>query len=159
GGRRGFFSQNWLQTNIKLKGNTASIATRWTRVVSPSTVNELKFSWQGNPEYAYPSKDTEWPPLLRQTYGFNAGMLNGKGNPLGILPRTFFGGVPNAAILGNLSSLYEWLPMDNPSNVYTVTENLSIVHNAHLFKAGIQVQRFWRDIDGVSMRYGQFDFG
>lgn len=159
GGTSGAFSPIWPQTNINFKANTAGIAGRWTRIVSPSTVNELKFSWQGNPEYAYPATDADLRPLLRQTYGFTAGMLNSKGNPLGILPRTTFGGVPNAGILGNTSSLYEWLPMDNPSNVYTVTENLSVIRNSHLFKAGIQIQRFWRDIDGVSMRFGQLDFG
>jgi len=158
GGTAAAFVPAWPQATVIFKADTSGVAGRWTRTISPSTVSEAKFAWQGNPEVAFPATDADLSALLSKTYGFNAGMLTTKGNPLGILPRTSFGGIPNAGNLGNTGSLYEWLPMDNPSNVYTITENLSLIRGQHLIKAGAYIQRFWRDIDGISQRYGSYNF-
>jgi len=158
GGTAAAFVPAWPQATVIFKADTTGVAGRWTHTVSPSTVSEAKFAWQGNPEVAFPATDADLAALLRKTYVFNAGMLSTKGNPLGILPRTSFGGVPNAGNLGNTNTLYEWLPMDNPSNVYTITENLSLIRNRHLIKAGAYIQRFWRDIDGISQRYAAYNF-
>jgi hypothetical protein len=156
-GTSGAFMPNWPQYTVRFWAATKGVAARWTRTISPSTVNEVGFNWQGNPEWAEPIDDT-WPRALRATFGFNTPMLSDKGNPRGILPRVTFGGVPNAVGLGT-GGIYEWLPMNNPSNLYTVTENFSLVRQRHLYKAGIRVQRFWRDIDGPSRRFGGFQFG
>ena len=156
-GTSGAFMPNWDQYKVRFWAATKGVANRWTRTISPTTVNELGFSWQGNPERGEPVDGT-WPGALRKTWGFNVPMLSDNGNPLGIMPRVLFGGVPNAVNVGS-GSIYEWLPMDNPSNLYTVTENLSLVRQKHLYKAGIRVQRFWRDIGGPSRRFGGFQFG
>lgn len=156
-GTSGAFMANFPLYNVRFWTGTKGVATRWTRIISPVIVNEFGFNWQGNPEWATAIDDT-WKFALRETWGFRAGMLSTRGNPDGLLPRVAFGGIPNAAVVG-VTDLYEWLPMDNPSNLYTFTDNLSWVRQQHLIKVGIRVQRFWRDIAGPSRRFGSFQFG
>ena len=157
GGVSGAFSAPWPQANIRFRALTSGTAIRWTRIVSSTIVNELGFAWQRNYETATPITPEDQDALLRETTGFTPGMLSTQGNPDGFLPRVSFGGVPNAAGIG--AGLYEWLPFDTPSNVYTVTQSLTVNRGRHLFKAGARLERFFRDINGPSSRFGSFDFG
>jgi hypothetical protein len=142
---------------INFEGNNNGLAARWTRTFSPTTVNELGFGWQGNPETANPATQQDFNNLLRSTWGFNPGMLSTKGNPLGFLPSTSFGGVPNAATTPSVGG-YVWLPYESPSNIYIWTDKLSAVRGKHWLKAGVEIQRFWRDFPGGSSRFGNYAF-
>lgn len=157
GGTSGAFSSTWPQAKINFRAKTSGTTARWTRIVSPTIVNELGFAWQRNYETSKPATAKDQNALLRETTGFDPGMLSTKGNPDGFLPRVSFGGVPTAAGIGN--GLYEWLPFDTPSNVYTVTQSLTVNRGRHLFKAGTRLERFFRDINGPSSRFGNFEFG
>jgi len=81
-----------------------------------------------------------------------------KGNPLGIFEDDFRG-VPNAGIIGNTTPYMSGFQWTTRAMSIRSPKNLSLVHSAHLFKAESRSNGFWRDIDGVSMRFGQFDFG
>ena len=157
GGTSGGFSSTWPQAKIGFRANTSGTTARWTRIISSNIVNELGFAWQRNYETSEPVSAQDQAALLRETTGFAPGMLSTTGNPDGFLPRVSFSGVPTAAGIGN--GLYEWLPFDTPSNVYTVTQSLTVNRGRHLFKAGTRLERFLRDINGPSSRFGNFEFG
>jgi len=157
-GTGGYFGGAWPFASIKFTAGNQGIATRWTRTVSATTVNELGFSWQGNPENADASTQQDYNKLLQSTYGLTLPKLFTQGNPLGFLPVTSFGGVPNAANLG-AGGGYSWLPYVAPNNLYIWTDKLSMVRGKHWLKTGVDVQRFWRDIPGTSSRFGNYAFG
>src|SRR6185369_4870649 len=69
---------------------------RWTRIISPTLINELSFGF-----YAQPASNTydddELQKIVRSKVGFNAPQFSAKTNDIDVLPNATFGGVTNAA--------------------------------------------------------------
>lgn len=157
---RGYFAGNWPQVPLRFQAATKGITASYTRIISPAILNELKFSWLTNPETLRTTEEG-LASIQRQNVGFTAGQLNAANNPEGIVPAATFGGVPNfASVLGGTGwGRYRAPEMFDPNNLFTWTDNLSILRGRHNFKLGIQVQRFWRGIAPEASRFGNFDFG
>lgn len=158
-GTASYFGGTWPFATMRFDARTQGLGTRWTRTFSATTVNELGFSWEGNPETGDPFTQQDAAKLLRSTYNLQLPTLfNLKGNPNGYLPVTNFGGVPNAARTGDGGG-YTLLPYWGPNNLYRWTDKLSVLRGSHWFKAGIEVMRYWRDFGATVAQFGSYDFG
>jgi len=155
---RGYFVGNWPLVPLRFMAASKGATGRYTRTISPTTINEIKFSWMGNPESLEINSAEALARSLRKNIGFTAGQLAPEANPEGIIPSATFGGVPSAADL-KIQGRYRLPRMFDPNNLYTVTENFTMIRQGHTFKGGVQVQRFWRGIGPEDTRFGSFDFG
>ncbi|MEJ7606109.1 MAG: hypothetical protein WKF37_07540, partial [Bryobacteraceae bacterium] len=108
---------------------TQGAALSWTRLFSPSLINEIRVGF--NREHVYrvqPFGDdlTDIPA----TFGIQ-GVLQTKGN----------GGLP-ALNIGGLSRLgpADWLVSERFSNTIQLSENLTKIYGSHNFKGGFEIQ-------------------
>lgn len=93
--------QNWGQGGeYGFIGDSQGIATRYTRVFSPTVINEFHFGLLQHPESNEYDPST-LPRNQRDSVGFAAGECFPATNPLNLIPKALFGGVPNAAKLDN----------------------------------------------------------
>jgi hypothetical protein len=151
----GYWLGNWpQQMRTFFRGGNKGAMMRYTRVISPTMVNEAQFSWFSNPETAGAMSDQDWQGQLRKNVGFNIGMISPQANLEGVLPAASFGGVTGAASL----RISGRIPVNSPYNLYTWNDKFSWVMPNHTIKAGITVERFWRDIEPESTQYGSFAF-
>ena len=156
---RGYFVGNWPQVPLRFQAASKGATMRYARTFSATVVNEAKFSWMGNPETLQVPDQAALDKNLRKNAGFTVGQLApDKANKEGLLPYASFGGVPSAANL-LIQGRFRLPQMYDPNNLYTWTDNLTMVRGSHTIKAGIQVQRFWRGIGPEVARFGSFDFG
>lgn len=156
---RGYFVGNWPQVPLRFQAASKGATLRYAQTLSASMVNEAKFSWMGNPETLQISDESALNRNLRTNAGFTAGQLAPDvANPEGFIPEATFGGVPNAAYL-KIQGRNRLPQMYDPNNLYTWTDNFTMIRGRHTAKAGVQVQRFWRGIAPEASRFGLYDFG
>ena len=70
----------------------------WTRVITPSLVNEFTFSATGSKEDGTPRPGRDQTSVLRQTYGITLGQLFPGSNPRNLLPQMSFTGISNPVL-------------------------------------------------------------
>lgn len=144
---------NWPQIRKTWFTNGRGLSTRWTRIVSPSTLNEFNVSW-----FSQPAENTVTDEDLRgqqrETVGFKAGQFEPKANPQNILPNATFGGITGAANIATEGRF----PLFNRYHVLNISNNLSLTRGKHNFKFGGQGEIFYRNQKkGVNFT-GAFDF-
>jgi hypothetical protein len=151
----GYWLGNWpQQMKTFFRAGNKGAMLRYTRIISPSMVNEAQFSWFANPETAGAMTDQDWQGQLRKNTGFNVPMISAQANLEGVMPAASFGGVTGAASL----RISGRIPVNSPYNLYTWNDKFTWVRSNHTFKAGLTVERFWRDIEPESTQYGSFAF-
>ncbi|MFB3776487.1 MAG: carboxypeptidase regulatory-like domain-containing protein [Bryobacteraceae bacterium] len=154
GAAGGYWLGNWQQMPVKFYAPNKGASLRYTRIISATMVNEAQFSWFANPEKTTAVTDADWQKQLRKNAGFNVGMISPKANLEGVLPAATFGGVTGAASL----RISGRIPVDSPYNFYTWNDKFTYIRAKHTFKAGVTIERYFRDIEPESTQYGSFSF-
>ena len=126
---------------------------RYTRIVSPTIINELSFAWLRHPEENF-YDDSALTPNQRSTIGYTAGQFNPENNPLDLIPDATFGGVPSAP---QLQKDGRW-PFTAMNHVFNWDEKLTLTKGSHTIKGGVYVEYFKRDIAQPVEFAGQFNF-
>ncbi|MEW5978273.1 MAG: carboxypeptidase regulatory-like domain-containing protein [Acidobacteriota bacterium] len=148
-------SANWPQVRKTWYTNGKGLSTRYTRVISPSTLNELNFSWFAQPA-ANTYREEDLRTQQRDVVGFRIGQFSPKANPLNILPNATFGGVPGAATINTEGRF----PLFNRYHVLNWSDNLSLNRGAHNLKFGFYGEMFYRHQKKAGISFtGEFDFG
>ncbi|MBI3279048.1 MAG: hypothetical protein HYZ57_04300, partial [Acidobacteria bacterium] len=146
---------NWPQTVKTWGTHPKSLTTRYTRVFSPTVLNEFSFGWLTQPaDDTY--TDDELRKVQRDAVGFRAGQLAPQANPLGIIPNATFGGVPgNPAAL----TVEGRFPLYNRYNLFNWADNLTLNRAGHTLKAGVYIERFYRHQKKATPFNGSINFG
>jgi hypothetical protein len=127
---------------------------RWQKIFSPTLINEFNGSYSTRPlnnEIA----DADLRTIQRETIGFRLGQLNPANNPLGIMPNTVFGGVPNAAQV----SFDGRTPLTTTHEIVSISNNLTKTFSKHTLKLGFYFDRLWAENQATAGAFnGQFNF-
>ncbi|MEO6403571.1 MAG: TonB-dependent receptor [Vicinamibacteria bacterium] len=123
-GTSGFGDQK-IKTNAMVFG--------WTHILSPSMVNEFRFSWSKSDSDAVHQAFGQAPPAAATIPGTITNPVVAGGFP-GITIDGYFGG----SGLGRLGSP-DFLPKFQHTNQFEFVESLSWLKNNHAFKAGIDI--------------------
>lgn len=141
--------------------DTAQIA--WTRVVSPTVVNEFNIGLVGEKEFGNATnlfgrtQANYFDPIKRSTLGFTLGQLYPGANTNDLIPAAYFGGVPSAAYIGADDPR---LPDNQGYTRFSFANNLSWIRGSHTFKFGVSFERNWAtDGPHADCFNGCFDFG
>ncbi|MEW5977488.1 MAG: TonB-dependent receptor [Acidobacteriota bacterium] len=111
----------------------------YTRVFSPSLVNEFNAGHWGTGEFGDLASDADYNPVRKATFGITQGQLFPEANPLGLIPKMSFGGVPGAASVG----YDDRFPIDAGDRRFNLSNNLSWIRGSHSFKFGIYLKLEW----------------
>jgi len=127
---------------------------RYQRIFSPTLINEFNGSYSSRP------LNNELAPedlksIQRETIGFRLGQLKPENNPLGIMPNTVFGGVPNAAQV-NFDGR---TPLTTTHEIISISNNLTKTFTAHTLKFGYYFDRLWAENQATAGAFnGSFNF-
>ncbi len=128
---------NWPQM-VKTFYSKAHLASvRWTRIVSPSLINEFNFGVATRPQ-GDRATDDQVKLNQRATVGYKAGQFHPERNPLDIIPNATYGGVTGAANL----FVEQRFPHIADHTILSFTDSVSKTWSGHTTKAGIYVDRF-----------------
>jgi len=146
-------ASNWPLVRTEMLGNMGGLSGRYTRIFSPTLINELNAGVVTQPlDMTY--SETEIQRALRDKTGFTAGQFNPANNKLNLIPNASFGGVPSAANL-NFEGRF---PRYNRYYMTTLADSATWIRGPHTFKAGLSVEIF-RRTQVLSVPFnGAFDF-
>ncbi len=149
----GFSGSNWPQMGTRFVQTSKLLLLRHTGIVSPTLVNELNLGFNRRPARDYlVSEDVR--RNNRDVVGFKTGQLAPQDNPLNLLPNAYFWGVPNAGYLA-----YDGrTPIISTHDIFTLTDNITKTFRTHTVKAGIYIDRYWRNSINAVDFSGTFDF-
>jgi len=145
---------NWNEIYGSYTTNPKQGTLRYHTILSPTLVNELTLGIQGRREWNDFS-DEEIARNQRGTAGFTVGQLEPSFNPLRILPNATFGGVTGAANL----SYPAGMPLQASRLSYVITDNVTKVAGAHVWKAGFTGERIIATQSKTGNFNGTFAFG
>ena len=134
----------------------SGLTLSYTRVFSPTVINEFTGGTRHNAEHWYPvGGQSEVDKVLRSKRGFTAGQWFPSSNVEGIIPRVSFGGVPSSADI----SYDDRLLTGGADTSFTFNDNLTVVRGSHSLKGGISISRI-RNYEGEQSTFsGTFAFG
>jgi hypothetical protein len=143
------------------KETTDTVLLAWTRVMSPTVVNEFNIGFVGEKELS-PSenlfgrtKANYFDPIKRSTLGFDLGQLYPAANTNDIFPQVYFNFVPNGAN----TYTEDRLPDNQGYPRFNMANNLSWIRGPHTFKFGFTFERTWAtDGPHAGCFNGCFDF-
>ena len=141
--RRGYeglaaFNSNWNQLYHHYLFTEDSVMASYTRVFSPTIVNEFNASYRVLGEIGAATSANNFDPVIRDKVGLGSlGQLYPAGNPLGIIPQANFGGIPSAANI----TYDDRLPIDAGDERYIVLDNISVTRGSHAMKFGFYFER------------------
>ena len=128
----------------------------YTRILSPSLVNELTFGVRHSTEAHAPLTDQGLDAVTRSRAGYTLGQFTPSINPLGLIPQASFtgGGVPNpAAITFEGRTL-----LTGADTFFNIHDTLSLARGNHTYKAGMYLEHT-RNQEGRTATFdGQFAF-
>ncbi len=127
---------------------------RYQRIFSPTLVNEFTGGFSNRPEKSFYPEEEFNSRVSRTGTGFRLGQFNASSNPLSVVPNATFGGVSQAATI-NLEGRF---PFFGTHKILTISDNLTNTRGAHTLKAGVYVDRIWRNASNPVAFNGSFDF-
>ena len=127
---------------------------RYQRIFSPTLVNEFTGGFSNRAEISEYPEDEFNSRVSRTGIGFRLGQLSPSANPLGVLPNATFGGVSQAATI-NLEGRF---PFFGAHKILTISDNITHTRGAHTLKAGVYIDRIWRNASNIVTFNGLFDF-
>lgn len=158
--RRGYeglaaFNSNWNQLYHHYLFTEDSILGSYTRVFSPTIINEFNASYRVLGEGGAATSPTNFDPVIREKTGLGSlGQLYPLGNPLRIIPQASYGGIPNAANV----TYDDRLPIDAGDERYSVVDNISITKGNHAMKFGFYFERNYASEGPRTLFGGSFTF-
>lgn len=145
---------NWPQMDKTWSTRPRGLTGRYTRVVTPSLLNEFSFGWLTQPADDFYT-DQELQRVSASSVGYRAGQLSPSANPLGVIPNATFGGVPGAANL----TVEGRFPLFNRYHIFNWADNLTWNRGSHTLKAGVYIEHFYRHQKKAVPFNGAIDFG
>ncbi len=145
---------NWGQMEQTTSRPGRIYVGRYTRIFSPTLINELNAGFGQRPEIDGTSED-EVKRNQRATVGFTPPQFNNVTNPLGVIPNANFGGITQPANL----LIQGRFPHTASHDTVSVTNNITKSMRAHTFKVGGYADRIWRGSFNPLPFNGTFDFG
>ncbi len=130
------------------------ISLSYTRTIGPSLVNEFSAGARHTFEQGPPLSDAELRKVTRGARNIAFGQYAQEINPLNIIPRATFGGVPSAA---NITFDNRW-PLIGADATFNVTNGLSYVRQGHTLKAGVFLERARNHEGPAGVFNGNLDF-
>jgi hypothetical protein len=109
----------------------------WTRILSPSIVNEFTGSFLGTKEDGLPREDRNYSKVQRQTYGITLGQLYSGSNPYNLLPNLSFAGISNPVSFATDNRA----PIQTSEEHLELIDNLSVNRGSHALKFGYYFYR------------------
>jgi hypothetical protein len=158
--RRGYeglaaFNSNWNQLYHHYLFTEDSVMTSYTRVFSPTIINEFNASYRVLGEIGAATSANNFDPVIREKVGLGGlGQLYPAGNPLGIIPQANFGGIPSAANI----TYDDRLPIDAGDERYIVLDNISVTRGSHAMKFGFYFERNFASEGPRTLFGGSFNF-
>ena len=147
---------NWPQMTKTYSISGKALVGRYTRVFSPTLINELNvggFVRPARDSYA----DSEVKRNQRDTAGYKLGQFHPENNPFNLIPNATFGGVPGSVIANLL--IEGRFPLSATRKASTITNNITKVLGVHTLKAGIFWDHLWDSGTPQVAFQGSFDFG
>lgn len=159
--RRGYeglaaFNSNWDQLFHHYLFTEDSLQGSYTRIISPTLVNEFAATYRILGEIGAATGDNDFDPVIRSKRGITLGQFNPSLNPLGFIPNASFGGVPGTAPTITYDGR---TPIDAGDTRLTFTNNLSWTKGTHAFKFGTYIERNFTSEGPRSNFGGSFNFG
>jgi hypothetical protein len=112
----------------------------YTRVISPTIVNEFSMGARHPLERIPLPEPAELAKTIRSKVGFTAGQFYPKNNWNDIIPQATFTGIPSPPDFGSFYSAR--FPQDKEQDtIWDIKDGLTINRNAHTFKVGIFFER------------------
>jgi hypothetical protein len=158
--RRGYeglaaFNSNWDQLRHHYLFTEDSVMMSYTRIFSPTVVNEFNTSYRVLGEIGAATSPTNFDQVIRDRVGLGGlGQLFPSGNPLRIIPQANFGGIPSAANI----TYDDRLPIDAGDERYIVLDNISIARGSHGLKFGFYYERNYASEGPRTLFGGSFAF-
>ena len=158
--RRGYeglaaFNSNWNQLRHHYLFTEDSVMASYTRVFSPTIVNEFNTSYRVLGEGGAATSPADFDGVIRERVGLGGlGQLYPAGNPLRIIPQANFGGIPNAANV----TYDDRLPIAAGDERYIVLNNLSVTRGRHGLKFGFYYERNYASEGPRTLFGGSFAF-
>ena len=116
------------------------LTLNWVRLISPTIVNEVSVSARHGSEGFIPS-DGEIDRLSKTALNYTAPQLFSGNNRLGTIPRaTSWGGLSQTTV-ANINWLDRWGEIGQDYILPSITDNLTINHRNHNYKAGFYLER------------------
>ena len=159
--RRGYeglaaFNSNWDQLRHHYLFTEDSLQAGYTRIFSPTVVNEFSFTYRVLGEIGAQTSEADFDPVIRSKRGITLSQFDPDLNPLNFIPQAFFDGVPGTP--ANMT--YDGrTPIDAGDTRFTWTDNLSWTRGSHTLKFGIYVERNYTSEGPRSNFGGNFNFG
>jgi hypothetical protein len=135
-----------------------SISAGWTRVAGSSIVYEMSGGFGRRDEGFGASSDADWQRLRKSDVGYRLGQFFPETNPLGIIPRATFGGLPGTGVDAVDMNYPDRLGETAKDYVASVRNTLTWAKAKHTFKFGGYLEYMQnREARGGSWS-GQFSF-
>jgi hypothetical protein len=159
--RRGYeglaaFNSNWDQLRHHYLFTEDSLQASYTRIFSPTVVNEFSFTYRVLGEIGAATSDNNFDPVVRSKRGITLGQFNASLNPLGFIPNASFGGVPGTAPTITYDGR---TPINAGDTRLTYVNNLSWTRGNHAYKFGTYIERNLTSEGPRSNFGGNFNFG
>lgn len=132
-----------------------SLIVNHTHIFTSTMVNEFSIGIRDARESGGADTAADVAKIQRSQNGINIPQIYGK-NPLGIIPRMSFGGVPSAPTV-NFDNRF---PIYGADTLMNLTETFSINRGQHALKAGFFLgrSRNGEGLNGIGNYMGTFDF-
>ena len=150
-------NSNWPQFRHHYLFTEDSGKVGWTRVITPSIVNEFSSGFRDLGERGGGSREPGgFAPLIRATHGMTLGQFHPEVNPNNFIPAVSFGGVPSAVNV----TFDNRIPINAGDQRFDLVNNLSWVRGSHSIKFGVYLERNWTSEGPRATNFsGSFDFG
>jgi Carboxypeptidase regulatory-like domain/TonB-dependent Receptor Plug Domain len=158
--RRGYeglaaFNSNWDQLLHHYLFTEDSLQGSYTRIISPTLVNEFAATYRLLGEIGAARGDSDFDPVVRAKRGITLSQFDPSLNPLGFIPNASFGGVPGTAPTITYDGR---TPIDAGDTRFTFVNNLSWTKGSHAFKFGTYIERNLASEGPRSNFGGSFNF-
>ena len=145
---------NWPMSVKSYHTHGIGTSEKWTRIFSPTLINELSFGVFGQPASNTYTND-QLQLISRGAVGFNAPQFSPATNDVNVIPNATFGGVTDAANI----AIEGRFPLYNRYYILHLADNFTAIRGSHTLKAGIYLERFTRNQKKTNTVFnGAFDF-
>lgn len=153
------FAANFFKQRHHYNYPTVAHQGSYTRTFSANVLNEFNMGWDKRQELGDLNDEFQLADVRRADYAPNLPQLFPAVNPLGLMPRMTFGGLPNAPS----SDFDPRTPIAAKDIRWFISNNVSWIKNNHTMKFGI----YWELNDAsegpraaaLGRHMGTFDFG
>lgn len=124
----------WYDGTYEFSDN--SVSGGWNKVIGANIVNELTGGWGRRTEGFGVGEDSDWTRLRKSDVGYSLGQFNPQLNPLGLIPRANFGGLPTSGGDGVDLNFPDRIGDTAVDYVSSIRDTMTWVRGDHTFKFG-----------------------